>query len=292
MLMQEKINNIEIEAPTKLPNEVGLSVDIKQFNIPIKIPRIGIVGHMLPNGNSLGITLPYLTYFNKFGNVKIISPVAMLVEDDLDLLVIPGGPDVATIRYLKEGEKHSIMTQKPDQAREWFDVYMLPKYIERRIPIFGICRGHQSIAVHFGSKLIQHLSGHDQNKEDERHYLIQSLAYLRTNINGNLIEVTNNQERIDVNSMHHQAVENCPNNAVVAGWTCEAYSNTKNNSCWISSHKYKGDLPEFIPNNKKYIIEALVYNNYPIGSVQWHPEEIHDEFSENLINQLILCSDK
>jgi len=106
--------------------------------VPVKTPRIGIVGHMLPNGTSVGVSLPYLTYFTKFGNVIIVNPVAILVEENLDLLVIPGGPDVSTIRYLGKGDKHSFFNQKPDQAREWFDVNMLPKYIEKRIPIFGI----------------------------------------------------------------------------------------------------------------------------------------------------------
>ena len=94
---------------------------------------------MLPNGSSVGVNLPYLTYFTKFGNVIIVNPVATLVEENLDLLVLPGGPDVSTIRYLKgTNVKHSFFNQKADQAREWFDVNMLPKYIEKRIPIFGI----------------------------------------------------------------------------------------------------------------------------------------------------------
>ena len=114
------------------PKEVAVEV-------PVKIPRIGIVGHMLPNGSSVGVNLPYLTYFTKFGNVIIVNPVATLVEENLDLLVIPGGPDVSTLRYLKgTNVKHSFFNQKADQAREWFDVNMLPKYIEKRIPIFGI----------------------------------------------------------------------------------------------------------------------------------------------------------
>lgn len=133
------------------------------------------------------------------------------------------------------------------------------------------CRGHQTIAVHFGSELIQHLSGHDQNKEDERNYLIQSLAFLETTMQNDLLIVGDKQERIDVNSIHHQAVKNCPANATVAAWTCEIYSNTKNNSAWMSSYKYKGHLPSFVDNDRRYIIEALVYNDYPIASVQWHP---------------------
>ena len=35
-------------------------------------PIIGIAGHMLPNGNSVGVTFPYLNYFEKF-YLKIIG---------------------------------------------------------------------------------------------------------------------------------------------------------------------------------------------------------------------------
>mgnify|MGYP006967832365 CR=1 FL=1 len=67
-------------------------------------PIIGIAGHMLPNGNSVGVTFPYLNYFEKFGDVKIIIPTAKQVDDTLDLLVIPGGPDISAFRYLSPDE--------------------------------------------------------------------------------------------------------------------------------------------------------------------------------------------
>lgn len=267
-----------VQNQTENKEEIEKKVSIEQK----KIPRIGIVGHMLPNGNSVGVTLPYLLYFQRFGNVKIINPVAVLLENDLDLLVLPGGPDVATSRYLGNSkEKHSFFNQKPDPAREWFDLNMLPQYIAENTPIFGICRGHQTIAVHFGSKLIQHLSGHVQNKEDERDLLIQSLAYLSTETDGNVLAVSDMQYRINVNSMHHQAVMNVPENASVAAWTSDEYCTSKGKEGWYSSYKYKGHLPDFKPDNRYYIIEALVYNNYPIASVQWHPKILWGEVNVN-----------
>ena len=131
-------------------------------------PIIGIAGHMLPNGNSVGVTFPYLNYFEKFGDVKIIIPTAKQVDDTLDLLVIPGGPDISAFRYLSPDETPSWFNQKPDQMREYFDTNILPRYIENKTPIFGICRGHQSIAALFGAKLEQHLLFHEYNSEEKR----------------------------------------------------------------------------------------------------------------------------
>lgn len=45
---------------------------------------------------------PYLRYFEGFGNVKIIVPTSKEIDTKLDLLVVPGGPDVDPSRYLDE----------------------------------------------------------------------------------------------------------------------------------------------------------------------------------------------
>lgn len=102
-----------------------------------KRPLIGIVGHML-GPNSVGVTFPYLNYFENFGNVKLIMPSSKELDTSLDLLVIPGGPDIDPARYLDAGDRPSWANQKPDPMREYFDTQMLPHYIDKRTPIFGI----------------------------------------------------------------------------------------------------------------------------------------------------------
>ena len=117
-------------------NKKEKSVDTAVSQITRR-PTIGIVGHLL-GPNSAGITLPYLRYFENFGNVKLIMPTSKEIDTTLDLLVVPGGPDIEPSRYLKANEKVSWFNQKPDPMREYFDVCILPKYIEKKIPIFGI----------------------------------------------------------------------------------------------------------------------------------------------------------
>jgi len=60
------------------------------------------------------------------------------VRKDLDLLVLPGGPDVDPMRYLDQDDDFSLWNGKPCVFKERFDKILLPQYIENRTPIFGI----------------------------------------------------------------------------------------------------------------------------------------------------------
>lgn len=67
--MQQQITTIK-PAENNTPKNPSTTEVVVE--VPIKVPRIGIVGHMLvQNGNSMGVTLPYITYFERFGNVKL-----------------------------------------------------------------------------------------------------------------------------------------------------------------------------------------------------------------------------
>lgn len=79
----------------------------------------------------------YVTYFRQFGEVILIDPANQNVQD-VDLLVLPGGADVNPLNY---NEFPHALTGKPNLAIEYFDKFILPKYIESNTPIFGICRG-------------------------------------------------------------------------------------------------------------------------------------------------------
>ena len=99
---------------------------------------IGIPG-WLTGPNSFGVTISYLEFIREIGatDIRVLHPDSPIFKD-LDLLILPGGPDINPVRY---NAQPSLYTDKPDPIREWFDVRKLPKYIELNIPIFGICRG-------------------------------------------------------------------------------------------------------------------------------------------------------
>lgn len=244
-------------------------------------PLIGIVGHMI-GPNSFGVTFPYLRYFEGFGNVKIIVPTSKEIDTNLDLLVIPGGPDVDSSRYLEFGDYPSWFNQKPDPMREYFDVTLLPRYIDAKVPIFGICRGHQSIAVLFGAKLHQHLWLHEENEESKRKEEVHRCVGFLTELDEENKAMTINKGSMAVNfgtnSMHHQAVATIPEGADLLIWTDENLPKNR------TVYSYR-------PRETGMKIEGLIYKDYPIITVQYHPEElIGDTYTVDLINDLIKCS--
>jgi len=230
---------------------------IKKIN---NMPIIGILGWKVGE-SSYGCTLPYIEFANQYGMVRIITPQEP-IDERLDLIIVPGGADVNPGRY---GQAPHMQTSKSDPIKEYFDNFILPQYIDIGTPIFGICRGIQAIAVHFGAKLIQHM--YHESNDDNRYDGVHSISltepfraeFLRTH-EGNK-KITGN---FKVNSMHHQCVSfhNFPDELEVIG---------------LYSGKY-----EFRS------IEVIRHRELPIYAVQYHPEELgHDILSDYIMNKLL-----
>jgi len=224
--------------------------------------KIGILSWRIGE-NSFGITLPYLYYFSMFGS---ISPIHYAEEprNDLDLLVVPGGPDIDSSRY---GQAPDLTISKACPFREYFDMNVLPEYIQQGTPIFGICRGLQTIAVHFGASLIQNMY-HETNPADERAKLVHTVLYQeagKENVNWSL-----------VNSIHHQAVDNegFPSELAIIG---RYLPKPKDKHVKVNNI----DLAE---NS----IEAIVHKELPIAAVQFHPEELYNSIFANKLVELLL----
>jgi len=223
--------------------------------------------------NSYGVTVPYYEYFNHFGNVHILSPLQSIDFSQYDLLVVPGGPDVAPSTY---GQIPLMATGKSDPIREFFDQYRLPEAIQEGIPIVGICRGHQSIAVQFNGKLIQDMY-HETNINDRtalKHGIDVFTDGLPEELAKELQHTLKNRKKkgqhndpskkfIEVNSMHHQVVRTPPESSRL-----------------LASHfdeKRRHD----------HSIEALYYPKHNIFTFQYHPEEIWDDLSITCISYLL-----
>ena len=102
-----------------------------------------------------------------------------------DLVYLPGGSDVDPTRYGGTPELSFMHTGMLDR----WEVDVVPRALKMDIPIFGVCRGHQSLWVELGGKLEQHIT--------PRHNTI------RRSYGGHL--VTGEWGEAVVNSMHHQA---------------------------------------------------------------------------------------
>ena len=75
---------------------------------------------------------------------------------DLDGLVLSGGVDIAPEFYSGDND----YAHAPDgwqRARDLFEMSVLERALERRIPVLGVCRGLQLINVVLGGTLVQDL---------------------------------------------------------------------------------------------------------------------------------------
>lgn len=156
--------------------------------------RIAIPAQDQPN-ETFGVNSDYLTLIEEVGHTPvIIYPCS--VDDfwlhNVDGLLLPGGADVNPWNY-----KHipTPWTQKPNPFLEYFDKTILPAVVENSLPIFGICRGLQTLNVHFGGTLWQHLRKHPYStgKLDLVHEI-------------EVYDWEGGVSKMKVNSFHHQSI--------------------------------------------------------------------------------------
>lgn len=215
--------------------------------------NIGIVSWKTGE-NSFGVTIPYLEFIDFFGDPVLISPT-MSVPENLDAIILPGGPDIDPSRY---NQIPDYRTGRPCPFREYFDKYLLEIAIKNKIPIFGICRGFQSINVHLGGKLTQTMY-HETNSITDRSKKVHELILFPNKFPQGLTKVVLAKKEVyKVNSIHHQGIKT---DQLAEGLNSIA--------------KYKG------------YIEAFVHNTLPIAGVQYHPEELFDDLSYNMFEYLL-----
>jgi len=204
--------------------------------------KIGIVGTQ--KEDIFGVSTQYMEWISQFGDVTILSPNAK-IDKSLDLLILQGGSDINPMTY---GKAPFFNLKLSNPYLDYFDKEILPKYIENKTPIFGICRGMQALNVAFGGTL-KNINGHPTNyygdRKDRKHL------------------IKDKDKTHSVNSLHHQIIENLGTNIEAIAYHCSD----------------KGI--------QKQTIEAIQHKTLPIFGVQYHPEEIYDKFAIELVNKLL-----
>lgn len=147
-------------------------------------PRIGIVAQ--ESYGIVGVALSYIQWASKFGTPVLLTPDSPV---NVDALLLPGGADVYYKRYaLIRG----YWTQDPNSYLEKFDEEVLPGLIGK-LPIFGICRGLQTLNVILGGTLTQHLFRHPYSLSEK------DMVHTVTTSDGRTLG--------KVNSFHHQCIK-------------------------------------------------------------------------------------
>ncbi|MBK19782.1 MAG: gamma-glutamyl-gamma-aminobutyrate hydrolase [Rhodospirillaceae bacterium] len=132
----------------------------------------------------------------------------------IDGLVITGGAfDVDPALFGDESRHETVVTK---DRRTEFEIAVTRGAIDRDMPVLGICGGQQLLNVVLGGTLIQHIPdevegaiAHEQpNPRDEAGHKIAIVT-------DTLLHQITGRETMSVNSAHHQAVKNVPDNVAI-----------------------------------------------------------------------------
>ena len=176
-----------------------------------------------------------LSVFLAGGSARRISISRRVPIDLLDGIVISGGDDIHPTIFGEEPLAETFYDHDRDELEQEY----IRDAMERNLPIFGICRGHQLINALLGGSL--HLDiRHMRKKTLNRRGLLATKTVVLVS-SGRLHRILG-RDRIRVNSLHYQAVRD-----LAPDLDSEAY-----------------DLDNFC--------QAAAMAEKNILGVQWHPE--------------------
>jgi len=178
------------------------------------------------------------------------SPEFTTVEELISIcdgfLFTGGRPNVHPSNY---GVKETVAHGDFDRDRDALTLPLIKRAVSIGIPIFGICRGFQEVAVAMGATLhpeIRDLDGRMNHRMPPDGTLEEKFA-IRHPVNfrndGNFSKILGST-RIETNTLHGQGIAEVGNRLVIDGWASDG-------------------TPEAL-----YVKDAAGYTN----SVQWHPE--------------------
>lgn len=183
---------------------------------PAAPPVIGISCYLEPVNRGDWVAQPsavlpatYVRQVNSAGGVAVLLPprldatlaVAHAVLARLDALIICGGADIDPARYGAQPHP-SVQSGSPD--RDAWELALITAAIERDLPLLGICRGMQLMAVQAGWRLEQHVPDRVGHQEHSPHLGAYGRHSVRT-VPGTRIAQIIGQNAV-VPTYHHQAV--------------------------------------------------------------------------------------
>lgn len=176
------------------------------------------------------------------------------MADFADGLFLTGGEDIACERY---GQKNEGYCGAPDIWRDDLEWKLCERFVQRKKPILGICRGLQLLNVYFGGTLVQDL---EKNKKIIHPY---NTRHIVSADEGSWFYHNYGSDFV-VNSYHHQSID-----------------------------ELGVGLLAVVTSENHQIIEAIEHESLPIVAVQWHPERMTGQERYDLDGpDMKLCFDR
>jgi len=193
-------------------------------------PVIGITCGL--TASKIGGNSPYFSQYNIIscdyaqaiehsGGVPMFLPHTESLElaDDylssIDGILLSGGGDIDPLVF---GEEPHPQIGNVDVVRDRMELSLLEKALNQDIPILGICRGIQMLAVASGGNICQDIASEKtdskvcHSQKGAGWYASHTIEIQPDTMLHNIFETTTDR----VNSFHHQAVNEVGRNFVVA----------------------------------------------------------------------------
>ncbi len=145
---------------------------------------------------------PYERAVSRAGAEPVLLPPGQAALNGIDGLLLPGGWDLDPELY-KEARDASVVDV--DRELDETELRLVRDARAAELPVLGICRGQQVIAVALGGSLHQHLPEHDLHGKPRT-----LLAHQVEVEAGSELARATGGAAIEVNSLHHQAVKAVP----------------------------------------------------------------------------------
>lgn len=192
-----------------------LAVVLTTLSINAKTPIIGISG--FTDGGSCEAPMTYIKSVRLAGGVPMVIPVTSddaqieAVVNAIDGLVMTGGEDFDPLKWYGEEPLRALGEVVP--SRDEFDVKLIRAAVAKGIPVLGICRGEQLMAVAFGGSLWQDIPSQIKDsfvKHRQSPTASANGTHSITIEKGSFIEKAIGTDKAVVNSFHHQAIKDVP----------------------------------------------------------------------------------
>jgi putative glutamine amidotransferase len=168
-------------------------------------PWVGVAAGLVPHS--------YIAKVEQAGGIALVIPPRLDADSDwaasvltpLDGLILAGGVDVEPSRY---GAERHASVQNSRQDRDAAELALARAAVDSGLPLLGICRGMQVMAVAAGGTLEQHLPdrvGHTGHAPSKGAY---GRHHVEIDPSSRLAEILGSSA--EVPSYHHQAVSTHP----------------------------------------------------------------------------------